>query len=68
MSCSDGCRRPSSGSRQSHCSVCHRTFAGLRTFDDHRRAGTCADPTSLGMSDRQGIWGNWGTNAGGWWT
>ena len=66
MSCTDRCRRPSAGSRQSHCSVCHRTFSGLRNFDTHRKGGKCVHPASLGMSDREQIWGHWGSNSR-WW-
>ena len=52
--CTDACRRPTAS--QAHCSVCHRTFGGVRGFDKHRHNGACLEPTALGMTDRDGIW------------
>lgn len=52
--CRDTCRCPSLS--QAHCSVCHVTFGGVSLFDDHRKAGECVEPASLGMVERDGIW------------
>jgi hypothetical protein len=38
------------GSTTSHCGTCHTTFNGVRTFDIHRRGGTCKPPSDVGMS------------------
>lgn len=27
-----------------HCGACHRTFSGIKLFDNHRRGGRCTDP------------------------
>jgi hypothetical protein len=54
MACNPQCRKVSS--RQGHCSVCHRTFAGVTAFDLHRRGGQCAKPEDIGMIQRDGIW------------
>jgi hypothetical protein len=39
------------GNRTGHCAACHRTFSGLRAFDDHQsiRDGknVCTDPGTL---------------------
>jgi len=48
-----GCRCGArwSGSNTAHCGAqCHRTFSGIRPFDDHRRDGVCVDPATIGMS------------------
>lgn len=40
-----------------HCAACHRTFGGVRGFDDHRRDGQCIDPSTLGMVEGDaGVW------------
>lgn len=65
MPCSPECRQPHG--RQAHCSVCHRTFTTLGTFDQHRTRGNCDLGTTL--SEKDGLWGNWGTaNGKKWWT
>jgi hypothetical protein len=61
MTCNEQCRKPT-GLRQAHCGVCHRTFTGISTFDQHRRAGVCVRPEHRGMTERQGLWGHHGTN------
>jgi hypothetical protein len=52
--CTDDCRRPTQS--QAHCSVCHRTFGGVRNFDLHRHDGWCLDPAGVGLVDRDGVW------------
>lgn len=59
MACSKECVRPTP--MQAHCSVCHVTFSGCWTFDQHRKGGKCLKPTINGMTQKDGIWGNWGT-------
>jgi hypothetical protein len=44
-----GCDARWSGTATAHCSVCHRTFSGVTSFDRHRRDGRCTDPAGLGM-------------------
>lgn len=39
-----------SGSTTAHCSQCHITCSGVRTFDVHRRGGVCRPPADCGMS------------------
>lgn len=39
-----------------HCAPCHRTFGGVAGFEKHRKGGTCLDPATLGMVERDGIW------------
>lgn len=36
-----------SGYNTAHCSVCHRTFTGVNTFDKHRVRGKCVDPEAV---------------------
>jgi hypothetical protein len=36
--------------------VCHKTFGGLRAFDEHRKGGACRDITALGYIEKDGIW------------
>lgn len=55
MSCEPSCIRPTPS--QAHCPTCHRTFGGVRGFDDHRHNGTCLDPTTKGyVRSASGIW------------
>lgn len=54
MSCPPDCKMPTPA--QAHCSVCHRTFGGVRAFDRHRSKGTCVDPAPLGYIERGGVW------------
>lgn len=73
MSCSNECRKPRG--RQAHCGAegCHRTFTGVSTFDQHRVGGKCDMETPARvrrsrMTEKDGIWGFWGTSAGReWW-
>jgi hypothetical protein len=39
------------GNITAHCGSagCHLTFSGVRTFDVHRRGGTCKHPMEVGM-------------------
>lgn len=53
--CTVTCRKPSPA--MAHCkSGCHRTFGGVRGFDNHRRDGQCVDPATIGLVERDGIW------------
>lgn len=62
MVCTAECHTPRG--RQAHCGACHKTFAGLSVFDQHRKGGRCNDlPT---VTDKGGIWGTWGSSNG-WW-
>ena len=61
MACTDECVRPTPA--QAHCSLCHVTFSGPWTFDEHRRSGKCARPQINGMTEKRGVWGNWGTRS-----
>lgn len=66
VTCTDSCRKPNSGGRQAHCSVCHRTFSGVSGFDDHRKGGRCVLPDDV--TEKDGLWGRWGTTDGKvWW-
>ena len=47
-SCAQGHRW--AGSLTCHCSVCHRSFSGVKHFDRHRRGGVCLDPAEIGLS------------------
>lgn len=58
--CREDCIRPTPF--QAHCSVCHRHFGGVSTFDAHRVNGACVDPGSILRdgeplyAERDGIW------------
>ena len=44
-----------------HCAVCHLTFIGIRTWDDHRRNGQCINPETepakrKWWQDAKGYW------------
>lgn len=54
MTCTTKCRRAAPS--QAHCGVCHRTFGGVKGFDEHRRDGQCLDPAARGMTQVNGIW------------
>lgn len=43
-----------------HCVGCHRSFAGDRAFDAHRRSGACVDVEGLRgwWLNRHGYWSN----------
>lgn len=52
-----GCPARWTGQSRAHCGACHRTFAGVTYFDQHRRAFTCVDPAGIeGMREVDGIW------------
>jgi hypothetical protein len=55
-----GCSTTWNSLRYAHCGKCHITFATVRLFDDHRNQsgprGNCLEPSSLDMSQRDGIW------------
>lgn len=54
-SCTTGCGRVAPS--WARCAACHRTFGGVRGFDDHRRDGQCLNPADLGMTRGDaGIW------------
>jgi hypothetical protein len=39
-----------SGNSTCHCAACHQyTFVGVTAFDRHRKGGTCATPSRVGM-------------------
>lgn len=62
--CTDDCRPPRG--RHAHCASCHRTFNSVSTFDEHRLRGACVIRGT--MSEKNGLWGNWGTTNGKtWW-
>lgn len=58
MPCTSTCHKPRG--RQCHCGVCHKSFSGIRTFDIHRREGTC-NLVSWRLTEKNGVWGFWGT-------
>ncbi len=54
MTCTDSCRRPVEGTKQAHCSVCHKTFSAVTWFDIHRIGGRCKDVP--GLINKNGLW------------
>lgn len=55
------CGKTWSGNGRAHCSGCHETFNTYRGSDRHRTGPHgpdrhCADPASIGMVNRNGIW------------
>jgi len=62
--CTDRCLRPTPF--QAHCTTCHRTFGGVKGFDQHRQKvraprnsgpmAVCIDPGAFGHVERDGIW------------
>lgn len=54
MKCTETCRSPAPS--QAHCAACHRTFGGVKGFDEHRKDGVCLDPATRGMTEVNGIW------------
>lgn len=53
--CEPDCVSPTP--HQAHCTVCHKTFGGIRLFDRHRKDGVCLDPAGLGMVlTEKGVW------------
>lgn len=61
--CTDRCLKPTPF--QAHCTVCHRTFGGVKGFDQHRHKighrtrgpmAICVDPGSFGFVERDGVW------------
>lgn len=67
MACNPDCRK--ANGRQCHCSVCHRTFTGISTFDQHRVGGTCVIGPRRVLSEKDGVWGSWGSTKGKvWWS
>ena len=62
-----GCANTWTGLNYAHCPTCHRTFAGVAWFDEHRRASRCLDPANIMVIktgeprlriDDNGIWRN----------
>jgi hypothetical protein len=54
------CHRTWTSKRQHHCTACHRHFGGLTAFDAHQTDSepvVCKDPASVGLIDRDGVWG-----------
>ena len=40
-----------------HCTVCHETFGGLSSFDNHRKDGWCLNPATLNLTiDELKVW------------
>lgn len=54
MTCTAKCRKPAPS--QAHCTSCHRTFGGVKGFDEHRKDGQCLDPATRRMTEVDGIW------------
>lgn len=44
-----GCTTTWAGVTAAHCANCHQTFGGVRSFDRHRKAGTCHPPETVGL-------------------
>ena len=65
MSCTDSCPLLHWGNRRSHCGSCHKTFTSVSPFDLHRRGGRCVIPE--GMTERDGLWGMWGSKTRRFW-
>jgi hypothetical protein len=38
--------------------VCHLTFSGVWTFDNHRKRTGCATPEACGYVNRDDVWGS----------
>lgn len=53
-----GCGQRWYGIERAHCACCHRTFATLDLFDQHRVDHLCRNPASLGMTKhaKSGVW------------
>ncbi len=52
-----GCRQVWTGAGRAHCGTCHRLFASVTLFDQHRRAYTCIDPATIpNMEFRGCMW------------
>jgi hypothetical protein len=53
-----GCGQRWYGIERAHCASCHRTFAALDLFDQHRGNHLCHNPVSLGMTrhTKSGVW------------
>jgi hypothetical protein len=56
------CGKSWSGAARAHCSGCHETFSTYLVSDRHRVGEfgvgrRCADPASVGLVNRNGIWG-----------
>lgn len=54
MRCTQACIAPTPS--RAHCGVCHRTFGGVKGFDEHRVGGQCLDPKTRGMTEVAGVW------------
>jgi hypothetical protein len=53
-----GCEHRWYGIERAHCASCHRTFADLDLFDQHRVDHLCRNPASLRMTRhaKSGVW------------
>jgi len=53
-----GCVSRWYGIERAHCVSCHRTFAAVDLFDQHRVDHLCRNPASLGMARqaKSGVW------------
>lgn len=51
------CGRSWGGLRRSHCGACHHTFSSLTAFDKHRSGFLCRVPHTIGLVEREGVWG-----------
>lgn len=56
-----GCVARWSGYNTTHCGTCHRTFGGVTYFDDHRRAGECRNPETMGLVLKNRTYPYWGS-------
>jgi hypothetical protein len=44
------------GLARAHCGVCHETFSRVSNFDQHRVAGQCVAPESVGLVRKGSVW------------
>lgn len=56
------CGKTWTGKSRAHCSNCHETFSTYGSSDKHRIGEhgvdrRCAHPSSVGLVNRDGIWG-----------
>lgn len=54
------CHNHWGGMNTCHCAGCHETFTGITAFDAHRKAGTCNDPTTVGLELNDRAYPCWG--------
>ena len=55
--CTKSCTTPTPA--QCHCAAeCHRTYANITTFDQHRYEGRCLEALDFGWFPVNGVWGS----------